>query len=137
MIKNPYNITLASTKKNIFTIVLTVLLIVVGFVLMANEGFEQTTQLATITEDHVDGFQFNYILYTINFIFAVVTAFIAVGIILVRRDLLGAVTGIILLLFMLFILVIGYKNTSGGIAGTTQKENITFPVMLIENIKQL
>lgn len=136
MIRNPYNITLASTKKNIFTVVLTVVLIIVGFVLMANEGFGKTTNLATVTESHVDGFQFTYVLYTINFVFAIITAFIAIAIIIARRDILGVVTGLILLLFLLLIFTVGYKNTSGGIAGISEKNNFTLPVMLIENIKQ-
>lgn len=135
MIRNPYNITLTSTKKNIFTIAITVVLVIIGFVLVINEGFGQTTDLAVVQEAGADTFQYNYVLYTFNFIFGIISAVIAVAMILIRRDRLGVITGLFLLLALLFVFVIGYKQTSGGIAGISKKENLTLPMILIEKLK--
>lgn len=135
IVKNPYNITLKSTKRNIITILATVVLIIFGFVLMMNDGFGFKTNLAFRRDNFTDGFQFESFLYTINFILAVVASVTAVLMIAIRRDLLGIICGFLLFVFVLFILPVGYKHTTGGIAGVDEKENLTLPKVLIENIK--
>ena len=136
MIRNPYNITLKSTKRNIITIVVVILLLVAGFVLMNNHGFGYQTNLSMSKAAGTDEFIVESVLYIVNFAFALLTAVVAVMIIIFRRDLLGVISGIILFAFILFVFAIGSKNTSGGIAGVNKKENITLPTMLIEKITQ-
>ena len=135
IVKNPYNITLKSTKRNILTILITVALMIIGFILMMNDGFGFKTDLAFRRDNFTDGFQFESFLYTMNFILAIIASVAAVLMIAIRRDLLGIVCGLILFAFVLFVLPVGYKHTTGGIAGVSEKESLTLPKILIENIK--
>lgn len=134
MVKDPYNITLKSTKRNIITVAIAILLIVAGIVLMANNGFNKTMDLLVTKENVTDGLQFDYALYTINFALSILIIAVAIAMIMIRRDVLGTLTGLALLLFVLFFFTIGCKTTSGGIAGTTKKENVALPTIIIEKI---
>lgn len=136
MVKNPYNITLKSTKRNIFTIAIVIFILLTGFILMKNNGFGYQTNLSMSKAVDIDEFVVESVLYIVNFAFAILAAVIAVAIIIFRRDILGVVSGIILFAFILFIFTIGSKNTSGGITGVNKKESITLPTMLIEKITQ-
>ncbi len=136
MVKNPYDITLKSTKRNIITIVVVALILVAGFVLMNNNGFGYQANLSMTKSADADAFVVESVLYIVNFAFALLTAVVAVAIIIFRRDLLGVISGIILFTFILSVFTIGSKNTSGGIAGVNKKESITLPTMLIEKITQ-
>ena len=108
---------------------------IIGFILMMNDGFGFKTDLAFRRDNFTDGFQFESFLYIMNFILAIIASVAAVLMIAIRRDLLGIVCGLILFAFVLFVLPVGYKHTTGGIAGVNEKENLTLPKILIENIK--
>lgn len=136
MIRNPYNITLSSTKRNIFTILLAVIIIIVGFLLMQLRGFDNTYTLSKIDSDITDGFSYQTDIYVVNFIFALIIIIVALAIILVRHDLLGIISGIALFAFIFFALVVGVKYTSGGIRGVHERENITLTTMLIQTLSK-
>ena len=137
MVKNPYNITLSSTKKKIFTIVFTILIIIAGFVLSVNHGFDNTYPLASHSSEYADGFSNELDLYVVNFVFALVVIIVALGIIVIRHDILGVLCGLVLFLFIFLAFTVGCKHTTGGIAGVNKKEDMTLTTMLVDRINEL
>lgn len=137
MVRNPYNITLSSTKKTIFTILFVTAIIIAGFILSVNHGFNNTYPLAAHSSEYADGFSHETDLYVVNFIFALVVIIVALGIIVIRHDILGIISGLLLFLFIFFAFTVGCKYTSGGIAGVNKKEDMTLTVMLVDRINEL
>lgn len=136
MVKNPYNITLSSTKKNLFMIFLVIIYIVVGFIFGSEKGFGQVYTMSSYDEYEqsgiVDGFSGRTDLYTINFIYALVGILIALGIIIIRHDVIGVISGIIMFGFIFFVLVVGASFRSGGIANIHEEEKVTLLTMLVK-----
>ena len=134
MLKNPYDITLSSTKKNIFTIILVAIIIVIGFLLMQFKGFGNTYLLSRADSGVVDGFSYEIYLYVANFVYALLMIIVALAIIVIRHDILGVISGLILFAFIFLALVVGVEYKSGGITGVHESENITLTTMVVNEL---
>ena len=138
MVKNPYDITLKSTKRNIFTVLLVIAIIVAGIILTNNKGFDNTYILSRGGSEYVtvDGPSKEVQLYVINFVFSLCTIIVALAVILIRRDALGIISGLLLFVFTFFILSVGNKITTNGVRGV-ENENLTLTTMLVDRINEL
>lgn len=134
MIKDPYNITLTSTKKNIFTIILVAAIIFIGVLLMNFKGFNSNYLLSRADSDITDGFSYETYLYVANFVYALLMIIVALAIIVIRHDILGVISGLILFAFIFLALVVGVEYKSGGIAGVHESENITLTTMVVNEL---
>ena len=101
------------------------------------DGFDKTYVLSRAGADVADGFSTETNIYVINFIFGFIVIIAALAVILLRHDILGIISGVILLLFAFLVLTVGYNYTTGGIANVHKKNNLTFTTIVIDKITNL
>lgn len=135
MVRNPYNKMLTSTKINLFTIFFTIVLIAFGFILMKNDGFGPEYVLYTDENTGVvaDGYTEKTSIFTITFIYALVSIIIGIAVICIRHDALGVVSGLLILAFIFFLLTVGVTKTANGKPGkmVVNEEKFTLTTMVV------
>ena len=127
MVKNPYNITLSSTKRNIAMIFFTIAIIGIGIFLMNSHGFN-----ANQISGNYDGNASRGIVYAVNLIFALSGIVLSIFIMLIRRDILGIICGFVLLIFFFFFMSIGYINNNSSNDDNHEYQDLTMFTMLTE-----
>lgn len=135
MVRNPYNKMLTSTKINLFTIFFTIILIGFGFLLMNKDGFGPEYVLYTDENTGVvaDGYTEKTSIFTITFIYALVSIIISIAVICIRHDMLGVISGLLILAFTFFLLTVGVTKTADGTPGhmVINEEKFTLTTMVV------
>lgn len=138
MVRNPYNKMLTSTKINIFTIVFTIVLIAFGFILMRNDGFGPEYVLYTDENTGVvsQGYTEKTSIYTITFIYALVSIIVGIAVICIRHDMLGVISGILILAFIFFLLTVGITRTvdPNSTKPVYNEERFTLTTMVVNQL---
>ncbi len=134
MVRDPFNITLKSTKRDIITVLLSIFIIGFGIFMMNQKGFGIESTIMDSNAPYVDGFHVTRVLYSANTVYAIIIFLVSLGMIIIRKDLLGVVCGVLLLIFLNFGMVIGYDHRSGGIVGINEEKNLTVLTLALETI---
>lgn len=102
---------------------------------MKNDGFGPEYVLYTDENTGVvaDGYTEKTSIFTITFIYALVSIIIGIAVICIRHDALGVVSGLLILAFIFFLLTVGVTKTASGKPGKTvvNEEKFTLTTMVV------